>query len=169
MKNPVKVVILVGLCLGGVLGMIGSVVSDPGLRSLSWAIDSVGLIVATTLLALRYFRGNNEIVAGGFMVYALGESVMLSGTATTLDASVPSFAGGTALWSAALLLTSLPKEFPVWGRITGVVAAVLFAVVSLRIFHGEHLTPLSSPLPFFAYPLLVLTFAGWFWKTFKTN
>ena len=169
MKKSAKVVILVGLCLGGVLGMTGSVVSEPSLRNLSWAIDSVGLIVATSLLALHYFRLNNEIVAGGFLVYAIGEGVMLSGTATTLDASVPSFAAGTALWSAALLLTSLPKDFAMWSRFTGAVAAVLFAIVSLRIFYGEHLTPLSSPLPFFGYPFLVLTFAGWFWKTIKTQ
>jgi len=38
---------------------------------------------------------------------------MLSGTATTLAGSVPSFGAGTALWSAALLLIGVPREFAV--------------------------------------------------------
>jgi hypothetical protein len=102
-------------------------------------------------------------------VYAIGESVMLSGTAATLEASVPAFAAGTALWSAALLLTSVPKRFALWSRLAGIIAAALFATVSLRIFAGAHLTPISSPLPFFAYPFLVLTFVGWILATLKMD
>jgi hypothetical protein len=41
------------------------------------------------------------------------------------------------------------------------VAALLFAVVAARIFLGERLLPTSQPLPFFAYPFVVLTFLGW--------
>jgi hypothetical protein len=169
MKNSMKVLIVAGLCLGAVLGMVGTVVTDPAVRAVSWAVDSVGLIVATALLALHYFRRNEDFVAAGFLVYAIGESVMLSGTAATLEASVPAFAAGTALWSAALLLTSVPTQFAFWSRLAGMIAALLFATVSLRIFAGAHLTPISSPLPFFAYPFLVLTFVGWIWATVKTD
>jgi hypothetical protein len=73
-------------------------------------------VVATSLLALRFFRKGNDYVAAGFLVFAIGEGVMLSATAATLAESVPSFAAGTALWSAALLLTSVPKEFASWIR-----------------------------------------------------
>jgi hypothetical protein len=38
---------------------------------------------------------------------------------------------------------------------------VLFGLVAARIFLGEQLLPTSRPLPFFAYPLVVLTFFGW--------
>jgi hypothetical protein len=41
------------------------------------------------------------------------------------------------------------------------VAAVLFGVVAARIFLGERLLPTSSPLPYFAYPFVVLNFIGW--------
>lgn len=169
MKTSMKVTIVVGLCLGAVLGMVGTMVADPGVRAVAWGVDSVGLIVATVLLALHFFRQNDDLIAAGFLVYAIGEGVMLSGTAATLEASVPAFAAGTALWSAALLLTSVPKRFAIWSRLAGMIAAVLFATVSLRIFAGAHLTPISSPLPFFAYPFLVLTFVGWIWATLKTN
>jgi len=95
-------------------------------------IDSVGLIVATALLALKYFRAGNDCVAAGFLVFAMGESVILSGTAATIEASVPSFGAGAALCSAALLLTPVPKEFAVWVRLAGI-----FASVSIRDYRGK--------------------------------
>jgi hypothetical protein len=156
--------VLAGLTLGAVLGMAGTMVHQQNVRAVLWAIDGTGLIVATALLALTHFRRGNDLIAGGFLVYAIGEAVMLGGTAMSLDGSVPTFAAGTALWSAALLMTSLPREFAIWSRAAGVIAAILFGIVSLRIFWGEMVTPMSSPLPFFAYPFLVLTFVGWAWS-----
>jgi len=161
MKTSEKTIAIVGLALGGVFGMAGTFVTQPNLRSVFWAIDGVGLIVATCLLALHYFRKDNDLVAAGFLVYAIGEGVMLGGTAGSLDASVPSFAAGTALWAAALLLTSVPGVFALWTRILGIIGAVLFAITSMKIFRGDELLPISQPLPYFAYPFLVLTFAGW--------
>ena len=102
-------------------------------------------------------------LAAGFLVYAIGEGVMLSGTASSLEASVPAFAAGTALWSAGLAMTSVSREFAIWCRLTGLAGAVLFGIVSLTIFSGKPLTPIARPLPTFAYPFLVLTFAGWIW------
>ncbi len=158
-----NVLVVAGLALGAVFGMAGSMVTNATLRSAFWAIDSVGLIVATVLLTVRCVRAGNDVAAAGFAVFALGESVILSGTAGTLEASVPSFAAGMALWSAGLLLTSIPRQFVVWGRMAGITAGVLFAVTAGRIFCGETILPIAAPLPFFAYPFLVLTFAGWAW------
>jgi len=94
MKNPMTVVAAFGLALGGVFGMIGTVVTQRNLQAASWGIDGVGLVVATALLALKFFRRGNDVVAAGFLVFAIGEGVMLSGTATTLAGSVRSFAAG---------------------------------------------------------------------------
>lgn len=160
MKSPLKAIAILGIVLGGVFGMAGSFAAA-NLRPSFWAIDGVGLIVATAILALRYFRDQNDAVAVGFLVYSIGEAVMLSGTAASLEASVPAFAAGTALWSAALLLVSLPRHFALWTRAAGLIAAVLFAITSGSIFWGLPVNPLTHPLPFFAYPFLVLTFAGW--------
>jgi len=169
MKSPENIVAAIGLALGGVFGLVGTVVTDQNLRAVSWGIDSTGLVVATALLTLKFFRKGNDFVAAGFLVFAIGEGVMLSGTAATLAESVPAFAAGTALWSAALLLTSVPREFAAWVRIVGIAGAILFAITSARIFGGEQVLPTSSPLPFFAYPFLVLTFAGWIWTLLKAD
>jgi hypothetical protein len=49
------------------------------------------------------------------------------------------------------------------------VAGILFAATSGSIFWGAAVTPLSRPLPFFGYPFLVLTFAGWIWTVVKAD
>ena len=169
MKYPTNVAIAIGLALGGVFGMLGTMVAERNLQAAFWAVDGVGLVVATALLALSFFRTGNDIVAAGFLVFTIGESVMLAGTAESLAGSVPSFAAGTALWSAALLLTSVPKVFAGWIRLVGTVGAILFAITAARIFWGEQVLPTASPLPFFAYPFLVLTFAGWIWTLLKRD
>lgn len=168
MKNRLNVLAIVGLVLGGVFGMLGTAVSESNLRAAAWAIDSVGLIVATALLALKYFRAGNDCVAAGFLVFAIGESAILTGTANSLEGSVPAFAAGAALWSASLLLTGIPKTFAAWTRGASIVGAILFAITAARIFWGEQVLPTSSPLPFFAYPFLVASFAGWIVALVKT-
>ena len=153
----------VGLALGGVFGMAGTFVGSENLRNLAWEIDGLALIVATALLSIKYFRKGCDAVAAGFLIFAIGESVMLSGMAAGLQASAPAFAAGTALWATALVLVNFPREFAFWIRVVGDLAALLFLVTATEIFSGQPLNPLTSPLPFFAYPLLVATFAGWIW------
>ena len=164
-----NIVAAVGLALGAVFGLAGTLVTQPNLQEILWAIDGVGLVLATALLTLKFFRKGNDFVAAGFLVFAIGEAVMLSGTASGSIGSVPAFAAGTALWAAALLLISIPKEFAIGIRLVGIGSAILFAITAARIFWGEQLLPTSSPLPFFAYPFLVVTFIGWILTLLREN
>jgi len=150
-----------GLAAGAILGIAGTLVADDLLRQVLWAIDGAGIVVAAALLATRFAREGEECVSAGFLVFGLGETLLLGGTAAGLERSVPSFGGGVALWAAGLLLIALRPVFATWTRVTGVLAAGLFVVVAARIFSGTPLLPTASPLPFFAYPFLVLTFVGW--------
>ncbi|MGO9275442.1 MAG: hypothetical protein ACLQOO_35260 [Terriglobia bacterium] len=167
MMRPLNAVAAAGLALGAVFGLAGTLVTQPNLRNASWGLDALGLVMAASLLALKFLRKGNEIVAGGFLVFAIGEAVMLSGTAAGLAGSVPAFAAGTGLWATSLLLISIPREFPLAVRVIGMASSILFFITSSRIFWGEALSPISSPLPFFAYPFLVLTFIGWIWTLLR--
>jgi hypothetical protein len=80
-----------------------------------------------------------------------------------LVASGPVFAAGVGLWAAALALISTPNVMSAWIRGVAAIAALLFAVVAVQVFMGRTLTPLSQPLPFFAYPFLAATLFGWAW------
>jgi hypothetical protein len=94
-----------------VFGLAGTFVAQPNLQALLWAIDSAGLVMAAALLALKYFKATADLVADGFLVFAIAEAVLLSSTAAGPAASVPAFAAGTALWATALLLISIPRHF----------------------------------------------------------
>jgi len=167
MRNSINVVAAVGLALGIVFGLAGAAVSQPNLQAFLWAIDSAGLVMAASLLSLKYFMKGKDIVASGFLVFAIGEGVLLSGTAAGPVGSIPSFAAGTTLWATALLLISIPKLFAMPIRILGVASAILFFVTAGRIFLGEQLLPTATPLPSYAYPLLVATFIGWIWTLWR--
>jgi hypothetical protein len=156
-----------GLLVGAAFGLAGTLVESPSVQAFLWAIDSVGLVIAASLLALKYFRAGVDIVAGGYLVFAIGEGVLLSGTAAGPSGSVPAFAAGIALWAAGLALVSAPRLLPAWLRVLGAIAACLFAVTSARIYAGEELLPTSAPLPFFGYPFLVATLLGWAWMLMR--
>jgi hypothetical protein len=65
-----------------------------------------------------------------------------------------SFAAGVGLWSASLVLVSASIVLPIVVKGLGFIAALLFALVAVRIF-------------FFAYPFLVATLVGWAWVHYR--
>ena len=162
-REPLDIVAAIGLAIGGAFGVAGTFVGPDALRQELWLIDGVALVVATALLAVKFMRGG-DLVAAGFLVFVAGESLLLAGNAAGLQASVPSYGRGVAPWAASLAMTSAPAVFPLWTRLTGVVAALLFAVTAALIAWGQPLLPTSTPLPTVGYPFLVLTFLGWIWR-----
>ena len=156
-----------GLFIGGIFGMLGSVVPSAPLRSLAWCIDGIGLILAGALLTIYYFRMGMDMTACGFLIFIIGEGFILSSSGINLNEHITSFATGTSLWAVSLCIISLQKTYPVFIRCTGLLAAVLFSVVSVLIFAGNPLNAITSPFPFFAYPIFVITIFGWAWTLIK--
>jgi hypothetical protein len=158
-----RAVAAAGLAVGAMLGIAGSFAPSAELRGLAWGVDGVALVVGSALLVVHHLRHGDEQLAAGFLVFLAGETLIVSGSAMELAASAPLFAAGAGLWSAALALVSASRAIPGWLRVTGAIAAILFAVTAARIFGGAGLTPLSEPLPFYAYPFLAVTLLGWAW------
>ena len=167
--KPLRALAAIGLAVGGAFGLAGTFAPSAALRGLAWGIDGVALVMAGALLAVLFLRRGQDLVAAGFLVFAVGEGAILSGAAMDLTASIPSFGAGTGLWAMALAMISGPRVFPIVVRLLGAAAAVLFAVTALQIFAGAQITPLSRPLPFFAYPVFVATFVGWIWTLLKPD
>jgi len=167
--RTLRVLACIGLAIGGALGMAGSFVPSASLRGLLWGVDGTALVMATALLTVVFFRWGQDLVAAGFLVFAVGQGIMLSGAAMDVAASGPSFGAGSILWAMALALVSVPRVFPLWSRVTGFLAAILFVATALQIFAGTGLTPLSRPLPSFAYPVFVATFVGWIFTLWKSD
>jgi hypothetical protein len=155
-----------GLVVGAVFGIAGTFAAPP-LRGLLWGIDGIALVVASAILAIHYLRKGDDTAAAGFLAFLAGETLIVSGAAMELAASVPSFAAGAGLWAASLALVSSSNAMPRPLRIIGFVASLLLAVSAVQMFSGRPLTPLSQPLPFFAYPFLAATLVGWAWVHYK--
>lgn len=158
-----SVVAPICLVVGALLGLAGSFSPSPALRGLAWGVDGIALIVAAALLAVHFLGRGSQLLAAGFLVFIAGQALVLSGSAMSLEASAPSFAAGAGLWAAALVLISAPNVMPRPVRALGGLAALLLGATALQVFFGRDLTPLSEPLPFFAYPVFVLTLFGWAW------
>ena len=161
--DRLRAVAAAGLVIGALLGMAGSFAPSAELRGLAWAVDGIAIVVGSALLVVHHVREGNDQLAAGFLVFLAGETLIVSGSAMEIAASAPSFAAGAGLWSAALVLISASPVMPAFIRVTGAIASVLFAVTAVRIFGGGGLTPLSEPLPFYAYPFLAITLFGWAW------
>jgi hypothetical protein len=162
-----RVIAPIGLVIGAVLGMAGTFVPSAAWRGLFWGLDGIALIVATALLTMHHFRRGNDTVAAGFLVFVAGETLIVSGSAMDLVASGPLFGAGSGLWAASLALVSTPRVMPAWVRVVAFAGALLFALGATQAFTGSPLTPLSQPLPFFAYPFLAATLFGWAWVHYR--
>jgi len=157
----------VALVLGAILGVAGTFVPSASLRGLLWGLDGTALVVAAALLTIRYVRWGNDLAASGFLVLAVGEGLIVAGSAMSLVESAPLFGAGVGLWAASLTLVSASGAMPRWVNGIGYLAALLFTVVAVQIFVGGALTALSQPLPFFAYPFLAATLFGWAWVQYR--
>jgi hypothetical protein len=56
MKKPLNVVAAVCLALGGIFGLLGTLVPQRNLQASCWGIDGDALVVAIVLLALKFSR-----------------------------------------------------------------------------------------------------------------
>lgn len=90
---------LAGLVIGAVLGLAGTLAPSDSLRGLAWGLDGTALVVAAGLLTIHYVRQGNDLVAGGFLVFAVGQGLVVSSAAMDLVAGAPSFGAGTGLWA----------------------------------------------------------------------
>jgi len=166
-SKSTRIIAATGLIAGAIFGMAGSFVQSASLRGLAWGIDGIGLILATGLLTIFYFRKEQDMTAAGFLIFAVGQGLVLASSGIDLDANVSLFGAGAGLWATSLFVISFQKTFSVFIRCAGILAAVLFSVVAVQIFTNQPLNPLSQPLPFFAYPVFVITILGWAWTLLK--
>jgi hypothetical protein len=167
--SRLRLIAAMGLVIGAVLGMAGTFASSASLRGLAWGLDGTALIVATALLTIHHVRRGNDAAAAGFLVFVVGEGLIVSGAAMDPAASPPAFGPGVALWAASLAMVSASGTMPPVVNGVGFVGSLLFTVVAVQIFLGSALTPLSHPLPFFAYPFLAATLFGWAWAHYRSG
>ena len=153
-----RVIIAGGLLVGVVLGMAGNVPTGSWLQNLLFAVSSIGLTVAGVLLVLRETRRGADLVAAGFAIFAVAETIIWVGGGTTGPVSEAPFAAATLFYVPALLLISAPPRFAFWARAAGALAAVPFGIHAVVFLLSG--TP-SEGLQIAGYLLLSVAVIGW--------
>lgn len=166
MSKKLNLIASIGLATGAVFGLAGSIFKNVALQISCYEISSVGLIVGAALLTVKFLNEKNEFIATGFLLLTIAEAVMSAGTALGQIGGQSSFGAGMALYIPAFLFISIPKEFPLLPRMTGILAAIPFLLAASKIYVGQ--TVLStSALPGAGYGLLTITIAGWIFALLK--
>ncbi|MBK8505067.1 MAG: hypothetical protein IPL46_24405 [Saprospiraceae bacterium] len=155
-----------GLAIGAIFGIFGSLVADPIMQILLYEISSVGLTSGCALLTIKYIQEKEELMAAGFLLFAIAEAVMSGGSAVGQIGGQAAFGAGLALYLPALWLISSTKKFSILFRFTGIAATIPFGIAAAKIFMGTEVLS-TSALPGAGYGLLSLTIFGWIWSLLK--
>jgi hypothetical protein len=160
MKPIQNIIASIGLAIGAIFGIAGSIFTAPVSQIVLYEISSIGLTAACALLAVKFIRAGKDFVATGFLLLAIAEAVMTAGAALGQLGAQPSFGAGMALYVPAFLFISIPTTFPIWARFTGLAASVPFGIAAATIFSGGEVLS-TSALPGAGYGLLVASIIGW--------
>lgn len=152
-------VTVASLVVGAVLGQVGGALGVGTNQTVLFAVSSVGLTVGAVLLAVRHLERGDALVAAGFAILAVAETMIWTAGGPQHGGEA-AFAGATLFYVPALLMISLAAAFPSWVRAVGTLAAIPFGIhASLFLLGAE---PTSQGVPAIAgYVLLTLAVLGW--------
>lgn len=155
-----------GLIIGAMFGVGGSLMNDPINQVILYEISSVGLTTGCALLTIKFIRDKDDLVATGFLLLAIAEAVMSGGTAAGEIEGQAAFGAGVALYLPALWLISCDRNFPILFRLTAIAATIPFGIAATKIYMGHEVLT-TSALPGAGYGLLTISIAGWVWSLIK--
>ncbi|HEX2154323.1 MAG TPA: hypothetical protein VHL52_10135 [Acidimicrobiia bacterium] len=148
-----------GLAVGAVLGQVGGALGVGTAQTVLFAVSSIGLAVGAIMLAFRHLRRGETLVAAGFIILAVAETMIWTGGGPE-QGGESAFAGATLFYVPALLMVSLPTAFPAWVRALGAAAAIPFGIHAALFLLGAE--PTSQGAQAIAgYILLTLAVVGW--------
>ena len=155
------------LVVGALLGMAGTFVPSANLRALCWGVDGTALTVAAALLTIHHVRrGNDPAAAVPRLCRGRGFDSFRHRHGPRRHPSV--VRGRREFVGRRARPRELGASHASRRSRRRTVGSLLFAVVAVQIFCGNALTPLSRPLPFFAYPFLAATLFGWAWAHYRS-
>jgi hypothetical protein len=59
------------------------------MRALAWGVDGIALVTAGAVLLVYHLRQGHDTIASGFLVFTVGQSLVVSGAAMSLEESAP--------------------------------------------------------------------------------
>ncbi len=160
MKTQSNLIASIGLGIGVILGMSGLAFTAPTTQLCLFVISGIGFTTGLALLAFKFSKEKQEILATGFLLFAIGEAISTLNAAADEKTANAAFAGCMLFYFVGYLFICLTPKFPLWTRISGMASALIFVVAASRFYLGYGINS-ADTLPGIGYGLLTLTIVGW--------
>lgn len=165
MDRTTTVVVVAGLTVGWVLGLGGTVMaSGSTAQNVAWVISSIALVAGTGLLTVWFVRDDLLLMAGGCLVFTIGEVVIHAQGPGAVDA----FGAASFAYVVALFMTAASPWPPMWARVASLGSAIAFAIHAATYLGGNMLGPDNTPAGI-GYGLLAATLIGWSWRLLRAG
>ncbi len=123
----------------------------------------------STLLTLRFYRKGQDLVASGFLVFAVGEGIMLSGGNHGPGRKCSVIWGRDRLVGSVRWAHQCSACLPPHCAASRTCRSHHVRGHGRENFAGVQILSTSSPVPFYPYPFFVATFFGWIGTLLKPD
>ena len=160
MQTQINLIAAIGLAIGAFFGMSGLFFTTPTVQLCVFVISGVGFTTGLALLAVKFLREQQDLLATGFLLFAIGEAISTLSAAAEEKTGTAAFAGCMLFYFVGFMFICLTPIFPLWTRITGILSALIFLTAASRFYLGFGIDT-ADTLPGLAYGLLTITIVGW--------
>lgn len=157
-----------GLVIAVAGGLAGSAITGTDPKLVLFAVSSLGWVVATALLTLRHTRRSELVVAAGFLILTIAETLLWTNGRVDHPDYAVGFAGAVLYYVPGFLLLAASPVYHWVIRVLSAGATVVWAAAVIPyLFNGSHLN-YDSTISGIGYAALSATFLGVAWVTLRT-
>lgn len=161
-----RVIVVVGLVVAVAAGIAAGGFESLAAQTSLYALSSLGWIVATAILASHHLRNGESMVAAGFLILTIAETLLWVNGYPGGPGYESGFAGGSMFYVPGVLLVCAPTAYPLLTRVLGMVAGALWAVGAVRFLTGSEFAH-TDPLAVAGYVAISAFFLGVAWVTYR--
>ena len=91
MKRQTNIVAAIGLFIGAFFGFSGMLFTQPDVQVGLFVVSGIGLTTGLAMLATKFLREGQDLIATGFLLFAIGEAIITAGTAADVQTGEATF------------------------------------------------------------------------------
>lgn len=146
---------------GPLFGQVGGF-PDPGpAQNILWALSSMGILIASPMLAIRFAREGRDVVAAGHLLLMAAALMLYAGGPISTPGGQVSFSSAILFYVPALLAIGSSPAHPLFSRICGAITALLFAAHGFRALAGGPVGMQDKVVTAGGYIFMTLAVIGW--------
>jgi hypothetical protein len=157
--NTKTIVGLLGLWV--LFGQLGGIPSPGPAQNILWAISSVGMLLASPMLAIRFARQGKDLIAAGHVLLTVAALMLYAGGPISTPGGQTSFSSSILFYAPALLAIGSGPGHPLFSRICGALTAVFFSVHGTMALAGATLNQEAKLVSVGGYLFMTAAVVGW--------